>query len=130
MSRLNTPEYLAFPFRIGEDGAEKSRRGDHIREQIEQVLFTDPGERIFRPEFGVGVKALVFEPNISASWQIVKKRILASLADALSGEVDPKSINVDVSGEDEKLLIVVKYTLATIHHTERQEYLIGAVNHG
>ncbi len=35
----------------------------HIREQIEQVLFTDPGDRVFRPEFGAGVRRLVFEPN-------------------------------------------------------------------
>jgi len=130
VSRLNAPEYLSFPFRIGKQGGEKSHRGGHIREQIEQVLFTDPGERVFRSEFGVGIKALVFEPNNGAVWKITKNRILASLADALAGEVDPKSINVDISGEHEQLLIVVKYTLATIHHTEQQEYLIGAVNHG
>ncbi len=35
----------------------------HIREQIEQVLFTDPGERVFRPELGAGMRQLVFEPN-------------------------------------------------------------------
>ena len=38
-------------------------RGDHIRDLIEQVLFTSPGERVMRPDFGSGLLALVFEPN-------------------------------------------------------------------
>ena len=36
---------------------------DHIRDLIEQVLFTSPGERVMRPDFGAGLLALVFEPN-------------------------------------------------------------------
>jgi Bacteriophage baseplate protein W len=36
---------------------------DHIRDLIEQVLFTAPGERVMRPEFGSGLYALVFEPG-------------------------------------------------------------------
>jgi len=36
---------------------------DHIRDLIEQVLFTSPGERVMRPTFGAGLLALVFEPN-------------------------------------------------------------------
>ena len=53
----------------GSGGAQYARMGlghirvRHIREQIEQVLFTDPGERVFRPEFGAGVRRLVFEPS-------------------------------------------------------------------
>ena len=36
---------------------------DHLRDLIEQVLFTAPGERVMRPEFGSGLLALVFEPG-------------------------------------------------------------------
>ena len=35
----------------------------HIRDLIEQVLFTAPGERVMRPDFGSGLLALTFEPN-------------------------------------------------------------------
>jgi Bacteriophage baseplate protein W len=38
---------------------------DHVRDLIEQVLFTSPGERVMRPDFGAGLLALVFEPNSS-----------------------------------------------------------------
>ncbi len=120
--RLIDPPYLAFPLRIGANGGELANRARHVRGQIEQVLFTHSGERVFRPEFGAGLKALVFEPNSSSIWQVTKKRLLSSLAEALRGEVDPKSIEVEVSGTEEKLQIVVSYTLATIGFKERQTF--------
>ena len=63
MSRLNTPDFMKFPLTIGAEGAVPSTRLEHVREIIETVLFTNPGERWFRPDFGVGAVALVFEPN-------------------------------------------------------------------
>jgi hypothetical protein len=122
-TQLNNHDYMSFPLVIGDDGAQTSSRRAHVREQIEQVLFTNPGERWFRPGFGVGVMALVFEPNNQALWEITKKRLLASLTDALSGEVDPASLEVDVEGEGEKLKVIIAYRLATINHTERLEFV-------
>jgi hypothetical protein len=117
---------MSFPVRIGERGAATSDRNAHVREQIEQVLFTNPGERAFRPEFGVGIRALIFEPNNAVLWEITRKRLIASLSEALRGEVDPKSLEITVDGEEEKLLVVISYTLATIGHRERQEFLVGS----
>ena len=124
--RLTDPPYLAFPFRMENGRPRLATRSEHIRGQIEQVLYTLAGERVFRPEFGAGVKALLFEPNRSAMWQITRRRLLASLAEALAGEVDPKSIEVEVSGEEEKLIISITYTLATIGQRERQQFSLGA----
>lgn len=124
MQRMSDPPYMTFPLRIGDGGAQLSNRGRHVREQIEQVLFTGPTERVFRPEFGAGINRLVFEPNTSALWQVTRKRLVASLAEALKGEVDPQSLEVEVRGEEEKLLVVISYTLATIGHRERHEFLV------
>jgi phage baseplate assembly protein W len=126
MAQLNDPAYLAFPFRIGTGGARTSERKSHIREQIEQVLFTNPNERVFRPEFGAGVGSLIFEPNASALWEITRKRLMASLAEALKGEVDPKTLEVEVKGEGEKLLVVISYALATIGHAEQHEFVVSS----
>jgi uncharacterized protein len=123
-TQLNNPDFMTFPLQIGADGAVTSTRREHVREQIEQVLFTYPGERWFRPGFGVGVRALVFEPNNQALWEITKKRLLASLTDALAGEVEPSSLTVDVTGEEEQLLITIAYRLATINHTERLAFAV------
>jgi len=123
-TQLNNPDFMKFPLEIGSDGALTSSRRQHIREQIEQVLFTSPGERWFRPEFGIGVRALVFEPNMSLLWNVTKKRLLASLSEALTGEVDPTTLDVTVEGEEEKMFITIAYTLATINHTEKIELAI------
>jgi phage baseplate assembly protein W len=123
-TRLNNPDYMKFPLEIGARGVITSARRQHVREQIEQVLFTHPGERWFRPEFGIGVRALVFEPNASALWEVTKNRLLASLNEALAGEVDPRSLEVAVEGDDEKLLITISYMLATIQHTEKLQFAV------
>src|SRR5262245_42353425 len=124
-TKLGDPACLAFPFRIEKDGPATHRRGEHIRAQIEQVLFTVPGERVFRPELGAGVKALVFEPNHSPVWEVAKRRIQSSLAEALRGEVDPNSLDVEVTGENERLEIVVRYRLATIGADQTQRFAMG-----
>jgi hypothetical protein len=128
MPKLTDPGYLKFPFTVGRDGPQNSARSDHVREQIEQVLFTDPGERVFHPEFGVGVRALLFEPNAPALRELAKKRLLGSLSDALRGEVDPRTLEVDVEQEDERLLIRVAYALAAIGHRESHSVVISAGN--
>jgi len=122
--RLVDPPYLSFPFWMDGAAPALDSRSAHIRGQIEQVLFTLPGERVFRPEFGAGLKALVFEPNDTPLWQITQRRLLASLAEALQGEVDPKSISVDVSGDDASLNIAISYTLAAIGQRENQIFTI------
>jgi phage baseplate assembly protein W len=116
---------MKFPFEIKAEGAVVSDRREHVREVIEQVLHTIYGERWYRPEFGVGIRTLVFEPNNDALAQLTKKRVLASLTDALAGEVDPKTLTVDVTSEEEKLAVTVSYTVAAINHTERQKILYG-----
>ena len=114
--------YQQFPFRITEKGAKTSGRAAHVREQIEQVLFTMPGERIFRPGFGAGVPSLVFEPNTSALWEVTKKRIETALIDTLKGEADPKTLKIRVFGEQEKLFIEISYTLSALGLTEHHRF--------
>lgn len=126
MRRLADPPYLAFPFRVSGSGPELSDRSRHVREQIEQVLFTNPGERVFRPDFGAGIRTLIFEPNTSPLWTITRKRLVASLAEALKGEVDPRSLAIDVTGEDEKVFVVISYTLATVGHAEEHRIAISS----
>jgi len=125
MPRLPDPTYMKFPFRIGTEGAAVSRRVDHVREQIEQVLFTNPGERVFRPELGAGLRNLLFEPNASSLWDVTRKRLSAALSTVLQGEVDPRTLQIDVEGEGERLVVVISYRLATLGHTERHRIAVS-----
>jgi phage baseplate assembly protein W len=128
--KLIDPKYLSFPFRVDRDGVLTSYRQAHIKEQIEQVLFTNPKERIFRPFFGAGVQHQVFEPNAANLWSLMRKRLLTTLAEALLGEVDPKTIDVDVKGKNGNLLISISYKLATINRIEQHQYEVTGGNDG
>ena len=126
MPGLSESQYLKFPFSVGKDGPKTSTRSEHVREQIEQVLFTSPKERVFRPEFGVGVRRLVFEPNNTALRNTTVKRLNASLAEALHGEVDPRTLEIEVSNEDAKLNIKISYILAAINKKESHSFVAGS----
>lgn len=82
---------------------------DHVRDLIEQVLFTAPGERVNRPTFGSGVLALVFEPNgapLAAATQVsVQGALQQWLGDLIEVEA------VEVAGEDSTLIVEVRYLL-------------------
>ena len=116
---------MSFPLRIGEQGNEVSSRQQHVREQIEQILYTNPAERWYRPDFGIGARALVFEPNQQTLWELVKNRLLATLAEALKGEVMAESLVVDVQGENEQLKIFISYQMAALQHSENLEFLLN-----
>jgi phage baseplate assembly protein W len=55
---------LDFPFHLDRRGRTADVGYDgHVRDLVEQLLFTSPGERVMRPDFGCGLLDLVFEPN-------------------------------------------------------------------
>lgn len=59
--------FLDFPFAVDATGrTAKTGPDDHVRDLIWQVLFTAPGERVNRPDFGCGLKQLLFLPNSDA----------------------------------------------------------------
>ena len=125
MPRLPTSTYMKFPFRI--EGAElaTSKRSEHVLEQIEQVLFTNPKERIFRPDFGAGLRQVIFEQNNPALWELLRKRLTATLVEVLQGEVDPGTLQVEIDGLDEvtgmateTIHVLIRYQLAAIGQDE------------
>ncbi|MDE1948647.1 MAG: GPW/gp25 family protein [Burkholderiales bacterium] len=82
---------------------------DHVRDLIEQVLLTAPGERVMRPDFGSGVLALVFEPNsgqLAAATQMLAQ---ASLQQYLSQLISVQA--VEVRAADNLLVVDVRYVL-------------------
>lgn len=124
-TRLPRVRYMRFPFEMAKDGAATCERADHIREQIMQVIFTSPGERVFRPEFGFGARRHVFEPNSVSLWEAVRSRLHGSLVEALAGEVDPKTIRVTAGAppdNPEQLLVTVTYLLAALQKEESHEF--------
>ena len=100
---------LRFPFAIGADGLPaRSSRREAVREQLEQLLFTLPGERVNRPAFGCGVQRLVFEgasvETAAAAEYLISTAIREHLSDLLTLDA------VRVTTEDSTLYIDILYT--------------------
>jgi Bacteriophage baseplate protein W len=82
---------------------------DHVRDLIWQVLFTSPGERVMRPDFGSGLLRLVFEPNSSALAATTQMLIQGGLHQYLSHLIAVESVNVE--NVDSVLQIEVRYAM-------------------
>ena len=101
--------YVDYPYQFDVRGrTAETDTSDHIRDLIEQVLFTSPGERVNRPDFGCGLQRLVFAPNsdelAAASQFLVQGALQQWLGDLI--ELN----DVEVFSEDARLFINIKYT--------------------
>jgi Bacteriophage baseplate protein W len=102
------PEYLDHPFSIDpRGGAATVGADDHVRDLILQVLFTNPGERVNRPEFGCGLKSLVFMPNNPAIAAATQALVKGALQKWLEREIHVEA--VEVEAQDERLVVTVAY---------------------
>jgi phage baseplate assembly protein W len=82
---------------------------DHIRDLIEQVLFTAPGERVMRPDFGAGLLALVFEPNSTTLAATTQFLVQSGLQRHLSSLIAVNAVIVE--NIDAALQVTVRYTV-------------------
>lgn len=101
---------IKYPFAIDAGGGRVAEEGDYeayVRQLIRQVLLTAPGERINRPDFGAGIRRMVFAPNNPATASLTQTLIYQALSRWLSSVI--KVEEVAVSAQDEILLITVHY---------------------
>ena len=99
-----------YPFHI--DGRGRSAEAsdeDHIRDLIEQVLSTSPGERVNRPTFGSGVMQLVFAPNSEALAGATQVTVQSALQQWLGDLIQVE--DVQVTNEDSKLILLIQYVV-------------------
>lgn len=89
---------------------------DHIRDMIEQLLFTSPGERVNRPDFGSGLLQMVFAPNSPELAAALQFTTQAALQRWLSDVIDVLAL--EVRSEDARLLVTVQYV---VRRTQQQQ---------
>jgi uncharacterized protein len=101
---------IAYPYAMDQRGRTAASDEDrHVRDLIEQVLFTSPGERVNRPTFGTPIRQLVFEPNSDVLATAVQATVQAALQQQLGGRIDVE--RVDVTGQEATLRITVVYSV-------------------
>ena len=94
---------------------------DHVRDMIEQLLMTDPGERVNRPEFGSGLRQLVFAPNSPELAAALQFTIQAALQQWLGDVIEVQTL--EVTANDSTLTVNLKYTIRRTHE-ERTETFV------
>lgn len=89
---------------------------DHIRDIIEQVLFTSPGERVNRPTFGCGLLQLVFAPNSPELASATQFLVKGSLQQWLGDVIEVKDVAVE--SQDSTIRVNVDYV---VRRTQQQQ---------
>ena len=105
-----TETHVGFPYRVDRRGrTNEVDERDHVRQLIAQVLFTAPGERVNRPDFGSGLTQLLFSPSdtsVAAAAQVAAQTAIHTwLGDLVALD------DLNVSAEDGRLRVTVRYSL-------------------
>src|SRR5215211_8267918 len=110
-----------FPYHVdarGRTGATDDP--DHVRDLVEQVLFTAPGERVNRPTFGSGLMKLVFDPNreevATATQMLVQSSLQQWLGDLIQVE------DATVEGGSEMLVVTIVYRLVRTQERRVEQF--------
>jgi phage baseplate assembly protein W len=105
-----------YPYRIdGRGRTAETDRDEHIRDLIEQVLFTSPGERVNRPDFGTGLMQLVFAPNSDELAATIQMLVRGALQQWLGDRI--RVDGVEAEHRDSTLTIEVQYTVLLTRET-------------
>lgn len=101
---------IDYPFHFDNRGrTAKTDDADHIRDMIEQLLMTGPGERVNRPDFGTGLMQMVFAPNSPEIAAALQFTVQASLQRWLGDLIDIEKL--DVNAADSTLSVTLKYSI-------------------
>lgn len=101
---------IAFPFRTDRRGRTAHAPYDeHVRDLIEQLLFTSPGERVMRPDFGCGLLDLAFAPNSPELAATVEMSVQGALQRWLGDLIEVEG--VDVESEEETVRVRLRYVV-------------------
>lgn len=112
---------IGFPYRFDPTGRTATVDDEtHLRDLIAQVLFTAPGERVMRPDFGSGLLALTFEPNsleLAATTQFLVQGALQQwLGHLIAVEA------VEVTGSEGVLQVSVQYVVLSTQQRKVDQF--------
>lgn len=108
---------IQYPYEIDGRGRSAEATEDaHIAQMIEQVLFTSPGERVNRPEFGTGLLRLVFAPNSPELGTATEFMVQGALQQWLGNVIEVSAVEVET--EESTLRVLVRYR---VRRTQEQQ---------
>ena len=114
---------IDFPFHISGDGrTAEAGRDDHIRDMIEELLFTSRGERVNRPDFGSGLFHAVFAPNSPELATALEFTLRAALQRHLGDVIEIQALTVEA--DDAILRVDLKYALRRTGELRNETFML------
>ncbi len=115
---------IDFPFHFDARGRTASTgTDDHIRDMIEELLFTNPGERVNRPDFGSGLLQMVFAPNSPELAATLQFTVKAALNRWLGDLIDVQSL--EVTAQDSTLRVSLSYLVKKTGDVSSETFIQG-----
>jgi phage baseplate assembly protein W len=112
-----------FPYQFDGRGRTQDPLADYVRQLVEQVLFTSPGERVNLPDFGSGLLQLTFVPNSIEMAAATQFTVQGALQKWLSAYIKVQS--VVASAVDSTLTVTVTYAPLNTGVTQVQTFVYG-----
>ena len=112
-----------FPYQFDGRGRTLDPSDDYLRQMVEQVLFTSPGERVNLPDFGSGLLQLPFTPNSIEIAAATQFSVQGALQKWLSGFI--KVVSVVASAQEATLTVTVTYAPLSTGVTQVQTFVYG-----
>jgi|SRR5580698_3514850 phage baseplate assembly protein W len=112
-----------FPYQFDGRGRTEDPADDYVRQLVEQVLFTSPGERVNLPDFGSGLLQLTFAPNSMEMAAATQFTVQAALQKWLSGYIRVQSVSA--SAQESTLTVTVSYSLLSTGVSQVQTFVYG-----
>lgn len=113
---------IAYPFQINQRGrTADASENEHIRNLIEQVLFTMPGERVNRPTFGSNIRQVIFAPNNSELITATQFLLQGALEQWLGDVIQVQAIEattISSISEGDSVQVIVQYI---VRRTQQQQ---------
>jgi phage baseplate assembly protein W len=112
----------AYPYRFDASGRTAvTDTTTHIRDMIEQLLFTTPGERVNQPNFGSGLLQMVFAPNSKELAAALQFTTQAAVQLYLGDLIDLQQL--DVTADDATLSVTVKYVIRATRQSQTNTFV-------
>lgn len=112
-----------FPYQLNGRGRTLDPLADYVRQLVEQVLFTSPGERVNLPDFGSGLLQLTFAPNSKEMAAATQFTVQGALQKWLSGYIKVQS--VVATAQESTLTVSVTYAPLNTGVSQVQTFVYG-----
>jgi phage baseplate assembly protein W len=119
----------AFPFRIDAVSGQAAQvpYAVHVDDMIRQILLTAPGERADLPDFGCGIRQLLFAPNATALQATTELLVQQSLTKWLNNQIQVQSVDVTPGpgGDYSQILVAISYLLIETQSLAQTEVTVS-----